>query len=283
MKMTLRLWIASCFLAAWAQAEDLGAFLMHHMANSPEWKPIPGAAAIKLPTGLNVMGVDMGISQHVLMMLIASGLLLFAVFIGKKRKGLAPVGKWGHVIEVLVLFIRDEVVKPNLGEKDTPKWLPFFLTLFFFLVCLNLTGLVPGFSSASSNINFTFAMALMIFFLYNAAGMATNGVVHYFSALVPKGLPLAVLPLIALIEFIGLFTKAFALAIRLFANMTAGHVLIFSLLGLIAVFKSYLLVTPFLGFTLFIYLIEILVAFLQAYVFTLLASLFLGQALHPEH
>jgi F-type H+-transporting ATPase subunit a len=92
-----------------------------------------------------------------------------------------------------------------------------------------------------------------------------------------------VLPLIAVIEFIGLFTKAFALAIRLFANMTAGHVLILSLLGLIAVFKSYLLIPPFLGFTLFIYLIELLVAFLQAYVFTLLASLFVGMALHPEH
>jgi F-type H+-transporting ATPase subunit a len=188
------------------------------------------------------------------------------------------------MMEAFVLFIRDEVVRPNLGsDKDTRKWTPFFLTLFFFLLSLNLLGLVPGFSTATANINFTGAFSVMIFVVYNVAGMAHNGVGHYLKNIIPSGVPLFVLPIIAPIEILGLFTKCFALAIRLFANMTAGHVLIFSLLGLIGVFKSYMAAIPFVPFTLFIYLIEILVAFLQAYVFTLLASLFVGMAIHQEH
>jgi F-type H+-transporting ATPase subunit a len=284
MKTWARLFVGSVLLGLPARAaEDLGGFLMHHMADSQEWKVTPWGPTLHLPSGWNVFGMDMAVSQHVLMMLIAGTLLTLLLLAARKRAGFAPAGRFGHAVEVLVLFIRDEVVRPNLGDKDTPKWLPFFLTLFFFLLSINLIGLVPGFSSAGSNINITAALAIMTFCIYNGAGMARNGVGHYFAALVPKGLPVLVLPLIAVIEFIGLFTKAFALAIRLFANMTAGHVLILSLLGLIAVFKSYLLIPPFLGFTLFIYLIELLVAFLQAYVFTLLASLFVGMALHPEH
>lgn len=158
-----------------------------------------------------------------------------------------------------------------------------FLTLFFFMLALNLIGLIPGFPAATGNINFTASMALLIFVIFNVAGITHNGPVHYFTNLVPKGLPIAVLPLIAVIEFLGLFTKTFALAIRLFANMTAGHVLIMSLLGLIIVFKTIFASIAFVPFTLFIYMIEVLVAFLQAYVFTLLASLFIGSAIHQEH
>jgi F-type H+-transporting ATPase subunit a len=113
--------------------------------------------------------------------------------------------------------------------------------------------------------------------------MRANGAGHYFTGLIPSGLPFWLLPLIAVIEFVGLFTKTIALALRLFANMTAGHALILSLLGLIIVFKSHFAAVPMIPFTLFIYLIEILVAFLQAYIFTLLASLFIGQAVHQEH
>ena len=278
-----RLPLAVGLISAPAWSEDLGPFVLHHVANGHIWKVTPWGPTFNLPTGWKVFGIDFSISQHVLMMLIAAVALVALLFPAARRRGLAPVGKLGHMMEAMVVFIRDEVVRPNMGEEDTRRWTPFFLTLFFFILSLNVIGLIPGFSAATSNINFTAAMAIMIFGVYNISGMAHNGPVHYFTNIVPKGLPIAVLPLIAVIEFLGLFTKAFALAIRLFANMTAGHVLILSLLGLTAVFKSYWVAPPFLGFTLFIYLIEILVAFLQAYVFTLLSSLFVGMALNQEH
>jgi F-type H+-transporting ATPase subunit a len=266
-----------------AESENLGEFLTHHISNSHEWHPIPFLPAWQLPTGWMVGGIDMSISQHVLMMLFAGALLILIFAVATRRKGLAPANKLGHAMEALVIYVRDEVVEPNLGKEDTKKWLPFFLTMFFFFLALNLIGLIPGFSAATGNVNFTAAMATMVFILYNLAGMIHNGPVHYVVNIVPKGVPLFVLPIIALIEVMGLFTKALALCIRLFANMTAGHILIFSLMGLIAVFKSYLVVLPFGGMTLFIYLIEILVAFLQAYIFTLLSALFVGMAIHQDH
>ena len=281
----LRRLLAPLFLLAVVTAraeEDLGGFMMHHISNSREWKATPWGPILHFPSGWNVAGIDLSISLHVFLMLVAGALLVLLVIPSTKRKGLAPAGRAGHILEIMVLFIRDEVVKPNLGEKDTRKWTPFFLTLFFFLLTLNFISLIPGVPAVGGNINFTATMAIIIFVVYNVAGVARNGG-HYFTNLFPSGLPIAVFPLIAVIEVLGLFTKAFALAIRLFANMTAGHVLILSLLGLIVVFKSYLAAGAFVPFTLFIYLIEILVAFLQAYVFTLLASLFVGMAVNQEH
>jgi F-type H+-transporting ATPase subunit a len=262
--------------------ENLGDFLTHHISNSHEWKPVPGVT-IHLPHGWMVGGIDMGISQHVLMMLIAGALLLLIFASASRRKNGAPVSRLGHAMEALVIYMRDEVVLPNLGEKDTPKWLPFFLTMFFFFLTLNLISLIPGFSAATGNVNFTAAMATMIFIVYNLAGMIHNGPGHYVANIIPKGVPLFVLPIIGLIEFMGLFTKAIALCIRLFANMTAGHILILSLTGLIIVFKTAWVALGFLPMTLFIYVIEVLVAFLQAYIFTLLSALFVGMAIHQEH
>jgi F-type H+-transporting ATPase subunit a len=263
--------------------EDLGGYMMHHLANGHEWKIFGLIGPVHLPKGWMIGNVDLSISLHVLLMLLAFALLVIILRPAAKRVKLAPTGKLGHLIEVFVLFIRDEVVIPNMGEEDGRKWTPFFLSLFFFLLALNLIGLVPGFPATTGNINFTAALSLFIFVIFNVAGMKHNGPVHYFTNLVPKGLPIAVMPLIAVIEFLGIFTKTFALAIRLFANMTAGHVLVMSLLGLIIVFKTVLASIAFVPFTLFIYLIEVLVAFLQAYVFTLLASLFVGSAIHQEH
>ena len=272
--------LASAAIPARAE-ENLGDFLTHHISNSYEWHPVPGVR-IPLPHW-QIFGIDMGISQHVLMMLIAGGLLILLFALGGRRKNNAPTSKLGHALEALVLYIRDEVVEPNLGKKESPKWLPFFLTIFFFFLTLNLISLIPGFTAATGNVNFTATMALIVFLVYNLAGMAHNGPIHYLVNVVPKGVPLFVLPIIALIEFMGLFTKAVALCIRLFANMTAGHILILSLTGLIIVFKSYYVAIGFLPMTLFIYLIEVLVAFLQAYIFTLLSALFVGMAIHQEH
>lgn len=264
-----------------AKEENLGDFITHHISNTYEWHPVPGVA-LHLPHW-HVFGIDLGISQHVLMMFIAAGLLILLFAIGGRRRRNAPTGRLGHALEALVVYMRDEVVVPNLGKKETPKWMPFFLTIFFFFLALNLISLIPGFSAATGNVNFTATMALLIFIVYNLAGMAHNGPVHYVFNIVPKGVPFYVLPIIALIEFMGLFTKAVALCIRLFANMTAGHILILSLTGLIVVFKTAWVAIGFLPMTLFIYVIEVLVAFLQAYIFTLLSALFVGMAIHQDH
>ena len=261
--------------------ENLGDFLTHHISNSHEWHPIPGVD-IHLPHWM-LFGIDMGISQHVLMMFIAGGLLLLLFAMAGRRKNGAPVSRLGHALEAMVVYIKDEVVEPNLGKKEAPKWLPFFLTMFFFLLMLNLISLIPGFSAATGNVNFTATMAVLVFIVYNVAGMVHNGPVHYLTNIVPKGVPLYVLPIIGLIEFMGLLTKAVALCIRLFANMTAGHILILSLTGLIIVFETAWVAIGFVPMTLFIYIIEVLVAFLQAYIFTLLSALFVGMAIHQEH
>jgi F-type H+-transporting ATPase subunit a len=284
MKLLRNLALLLTFVAGTAAhaSEDLGEFVLHHIVNSKTWHPIPGLPAIPLPSW-NLFGIEMGLSLHVVMMLISAVLLVILLLPASRRKTPAPRGKFAHMIEAFVVFIRDEVVVPNLGKKDARKWMPFFLTIFFFLLTLNLIGLIPGFGTATSNINFTAAFAIMIFMVFNLSGIRSNGVLHYFTGLIPPGLPFWLLPLMVVIEFVGLFTKAVALALRLFANMTAGHALIFSLLGLIIVFKSHFAALPLVPFTLFIYLIEILVAFLQAYIFTLLASLFIGQAVHQEH
>ncbi|MDB5051281.1 MAG: synthase subunit [Fibrobacteres bacterium] len=263
--------------------EGLGEFLTHHISNSHEWKPIPFLPALHLPTGWILFGVDVSPSQHVLMMFIAAALLIVLFAFGSRRKRNAPASKLGHALEAMVIYVRDEVVEPNLGKHDTPAWMPFFLTIFFFFLALNLISLVPGFSAATGNVNFTAAMAVLIFITYNVAGIIHNGPVNYVLNLFPKGVPWPIMIILVPIELLGLVTKAAALCIRLFANMTAGHILLLSLTGLIIVFKTTLVAFGFVPMTLFIYLIEVLVAFLQAYIFTLLSALFVGMALHQEH
>jgi F-type H+-transporting ATPase subunit a len=283
--MKLFSYLISAFLIAALpalSAESLGDFIFHHIGNADKWHPI-WFVTVPLPSHLDVFGINMGITLHVLMFFIAALVLIILLSLASKRKNSVPVSRWGHAIEAIVVYIRYEIVVPNIGKKDAAKWLPFFLTLFFFILTLNLLGLVPGMSTATANINCTAALAIMTFLVFNIAGMMKNGPVKYFVNLVPKGIPFPIIFILAPVELLGLFTKGFALAIRLFANMSAGHIVILSLLALISIFKSYWVSPVSVGFSLFISLIEILVAFLQAYVFTLLASLFIGMALHQEH
>jgi F-type H+-transporting ATPase subunit a len=263
--------------------EKLWDFIVHHIVNTDSWHPLP-FVHFKLPFNhVEVFGVNMGLSLHVLMMFLALTLLSVFLPIASRRSGLAPASKFGHAIEALVIYIKNEIVVPNIGKKDAAKWMPFFLTLFFFILMLNLIGMVPGMSTVTANINFTAAMAFLVFCVFNISGMIKNGPITYFKNLVPHGIPFFVVIILAPIEVIGLLTKSAALAIRLFANISAGHIIILSLLGLVAVLKSWLAPPLSISFTLFISCIEILVAFLQAYVFTLLSSLFVGMAIHQDH
>ena len=268
-----------------AQGEDgLGQFIIHHLQDSNEWNVF--GMHVHLPTfpPIQFLGleIDLSITQHVIMIWIASLFLILTLGLLFRKKHLMPAG-FASVVETFVLFIRDEIAIPNIGLKDGKKLTPFLATMFFFILTCNLMGLIPLFTTATGNITVTASLAIITFLTTQILGMVKNGVFGYFKALVPHGIPFPLLFIIVPIEIFGLFTKPFALAMRLFANMIAGHTVIFALIGLIIALGSFF-VSPFaIGFAVFINLLEILVAFIQAYIFTILSSLFIGMAMHPEH
>jgi F-type H+-transporting ATPase subunit a len=241
---------------------------------------------IKLPEfpPINIGGVmiDMSITKSVLMMMIGAVLLLILLTLAAKqnKKNRVPKG-WGNFVEMIMVFLRDDVILPSIGHGGT-KFLPFFFTMFMFIITINLLGLIPYMSTASGNVNVTAGLAVITFIMMNLHGILKNGFIGYFKGLVPHGIPIGVLPIMIVVEFLGLLTRPFALTIRLFANMTAGHVVIMALIGLI--FTLGYAVTPVsIVFSLFIYLLELLVAFLQAYIFTMLSALFIGMSMNQEH
>lgn len=246
--------------------------IMHHLIDAPTYW----------------WGLDLSqyhITKHVWMMWIASALLLLLIQVALRQrggKGDAP-GGLRNMFEAMILFIRDEAVMPNMGKAGLP-YLPFILTIFFFVLFCNLLGLIPGQATATGNIAVTAALALFSFIMVHVSGIRENGVVGHIKGIVPP-VPIFLFPLMLVVEVIGVFTKPFALAIRLWANMTAGHILIFVLLGMIFMFKNavYFVAPISVLSAVAIYCLEIFVSFLQAYVFAFLTSVFMGLALHPEH
>jgi F-type H+-transporting ATPase subunit a len=234
------------------------------------------------PIHLGSFTFDLSITNKVLMMVISS-ILLTVILIWaarKNQKNIVPKGI-GNFIEMIMIFIRDEVVIPSMGQAGY-KYLPFFFTMFLFILTCNMLGLVPFMSTATGSVSITAGLALVTFIMIQVLGIRNNGFFGYFKGLVPPGIPMFVLPIMIIVEFLGMLTKPFALCIRLFANMTAGHVVILALIGLI--FSLGYGVTPVsIGFALFIYVLEILVALIQAYIFTILSALFIGMAVHQEH
>lgn len=225
---------------------------------------------------------DFSITKSLFMMFLSTTVL----FLVMKRaaslntKNPAPKGA-GNFIEVIVIFMRDEVILPNMG-KEGLKMLPFFLTLFFFILFANLIGLIPFMAQPTKNLSVTTGLALVTFGMIQINGMKKNGVFGYLKGLVPHGIPAFVLPIMIIVEFIGLFTKPFALLMRLFANIVAGSIIILSLIGLIFI-MNWAGVAIAIPFTLFIYFLELFVALLQAYIFTMLSVIFINMAMHQEH
>ncbi len=226
--------------------------------------------------------LDLSITNLVVFQWIAMIFLIF-VFgkIGKKYKKnptKAPSG-FQNAIEMLVLYVRDEVVRPNIPSRKTADSLvPYFLGLFFFILTLNLIGLLPGGHTATGAIPVTLALSITAFFVINITAMKVAGVGSWFMHLT-GGAPWYLWAIMIPIEVVGLFIKPFALTIRLFANMSAGHIVLFSLLGLLFFFKNIFLSPAIVGFSIFIYFLELLVALLQAYIFTMLTAIFVGLAL----
>lgn len=223
------------------------------------------------------------LTKHMVMM-TAAALISAALVITAAR----TAGKLRVAMEGLVQFIRKDIAEPALGE-DADTYLPYFLTLFIFIFFMNLLGLVPEGATATGNISVTATLSALTFFLIHAAGIWRHGFVHHFKNLIPHGVPWWVVPLIFAIELMGYVTKCLALCIRLFANMCAGHLVILLFLGLILLFGQSnpwagLFVAPIsVGLALGLYALELLVAAIQAYVFTMLTAIFVGGALHPAH
>ena len=225
--------------------------------------------------------IDLSITRHVAMMWVAGGLLIALLLIAFRHPRLVPSGL-SNFFEAIVVFVRDEVVLANLGERGRP-YVSYLLTVFFFILFCNLVGLVPYGATPTGNVSVTAGLAVCSFVTIIGAGIANNGLFGYLKSLVPPGMPVWLLPIMIPVEVMGLFAKPFALCIRLFANMTAGHVVILALLGLIIMFKSVLIAPLAVPFAAAIYLLEIFVALIQAFIFTMLTTLFIGMAAHPEH
>jgi len=234
-----------------------------------------------LPQLEPILGIDLSLTRHVVWMWLASGLLITTMIACFGRPKLVPTGL-ANALEAMVLFIRDEVVLPVMGESGR-TYLPFLLTIFFFILYCNLLGLIPYSATATGNISVTVALALISFAVTQGAGIANNGLFGHLKALVPGGLPAPLLIIMIPIEIIGLIAKPFALAIRLFANMIAGHIAILVFLGLIIMLKTYWVAPVSIILAAALYLLEIFIGFLQAFIFTLLTALFVSMAAHPDH
>jgi F-type H+-transporting ATPase subunit a len=235
----------------------------------------------------NIKPLDLSITKSVVMMLITSLLLLW-IFGGLAKSyaksGGVPQGI-GRFFEPIVLYIRDDIAIANIGEKKYKRYMPFLLTTFFFIWFLNMFGLTPLGVNVTGNIAVTSALAVLVFFITNFTGTKDYWK-HIFDPL-GDGMPwfgkIIIYIILVPIEILGIFIKPFALLIRLYANMTAGHVVMMSLIGLIFIFKSWVGGSLSLGLSFAISVIEVLVALLQAYIFTMLAALYFGFASEEHH
>lgn len=249
--------------------QTLSSVLMHHISNSQIDHPLLS---------------EWGVSKAVVMMAIAAvGLIvMFLMAMRGFGSGAAPKGL-ANALEAIVLYIRDEIAYNAMGKKYGRMFTPFLCTLFFFILACNLLGMVPGSYTATSNLNVTGALAAMTLVLIVVSGVIVQGPIGYIKHMVPAGTPMALAPLLIVIEVLSLFVKPVALMIRLGANMTAGHIVIIVMLGFIFVFKSLLVAPLAIPLAVAITVLEIIVAFIQAYVFTLLSSLFIGMVIHSSH
>ncbi|MES2279335.1 MAG: F0F1 ATP synthase subunit A [Bacteroidota bacterium] len=226
---------------------------------------------------------DFSITRNVASMWMGM-IILILVFVSvssayKKRVGKAPKGLQSF-LEPIILFVRDDVAIPNIGVKHT-KYMPLLLTIFFFILINNLLGLIPIFPGGfnlTGNIAVTLTLSFIVLIVINFSGNK-----YYWKHIFAPHIPLWLYPIMVPVEIIGIISKPFALMIRLFANITAGHIIVLSLISLIYIFKTTWMATVSVPFVVFMDCIELLVAFLQAFIFTMLTALFIGMAVDEHH
>ena len=276
--------------AAAPEGQSPAEVLLHHVTDSPLFRHVDWGPLHFEPT------------KHLLFFVIASGLVLLITRLALRRyqKGGVPSGL-AAAVEAIVVFIRDEIAEKNIGH-DGRIYTPLLCSFFFFILIAALLGLLPfpvydratgRFSIVSAtptgNIAVTLGLAFVAFVAMQYAGIRKYGLIGHFKNLVPPGLPAWLLPIMIPVEILGMFTKPFALMVRLFANMLAGHMVITVLLMLIPLMAAIrgvfgVAVIPVsLALALFIMLLELLVALIQAYIFTLLTAIFIGMFAHPAH
>ena len=242
-----------------------------------------------------VAGREFAFSNHMLMVLAAGGLMLIIFPLIARQGGLVPRGL-RNFFESICVFVREEVARPVLGE-NTDRFVPYLWTTFFFVLFCNLLGMIPlggifqavsggrlrhlG-GTATANIWVTGTLAFMAFAMIHISGIRQQGALTYFKNFIPH-VPLPLVPVMYILEFIGAFVKPFALAIRLFANMLAGHTVLGALLGLAIAARSYSIGGVTVLGCAVLSVLELFVAFLQAYIFTYLTTMFIGSAVHPDH
>ena len=281
---------------------DLGEMLMHHLSDGktlefeilgwgwaptlPDWDPIH----------IGSLTLDLSPTKHVVF-LVAAAILLVALFlpIGRAMRNRyadsAPKGL-ANAMEALVVYFRDEVVRRNIG-RGGDAYTPFILTLFFFILAMNLLGLIPFGATPTGNLSVTGALALVTFFVVEISGMRALGFKGYMGTIfyappgLSKGGQAVMMLILTPVEFMGKLTKPFALMIRLFANMTAGHTLVLSLIGMIFMFAhltfgKFVIAGGSLSMVLGVMLLEVFVAFLQAYIFAMLSAVFIGLIRHAH-
>jgi len=263
--------------------ESLGSIILHHVTNDLNHKFLD----------LHLFGYDISITKHVIMLWIAAALTVSLAIYGTQRyrrnENAQPKGL-SHLYEILINFIRNDIVIPNIGESHCQFWAPLITTYFVFILTCNFLGLIPlfdlvpgGSSTVTGNFNTTAGLATITFFSIIIAGTMKHGFLGYWKSMIPGGVPGPVLIILIPIEILGMFVRPFALTMRLGANMTAGHI------GMLAIFALPIILTAApVGIASIllntgIYFLEMIVSFVQAYVFTLLSSVFIGMAIHAEH
>jgi F-type H+-transporting ATPase subunit a len=280
---------------------DIKEMILHHLADSREWEAPWGVVHLPQfePVHLGPITLDFSITKHVLFMMVAAVVtllfMLYAAAKARKAHGLgAEHGPTGatNVVEAMVLYIRDEVALKNIGHGGE-KYAPFIVTVFFFILFCNALGLMPWGASPTGNVSVTAALAIMTFIIVEFAGMTSLGFKGYMKTIIywphdmPLGLRIPMTFIMSPVELLGKFTKPFALTMRLYANMTAGHAVVLALTGL-AVMAS-LAGAKFIGIAIMpmlmataIMVLEIGVALLQAYVFAMLSAVFIGLIKHAH-
>ncbi len=257
-------------------------------------KPLVGeGGTIQFTPNQFIGPIDFQPTKFVILELIGA-LIVCAVFIPYARRiknGDRPKGRFWNMIDTMVCYVRDEIAVPSIGSADAKRFFPFIWTIFFFVLTLNLIGMVPGLGAATGSISVTAALALAVFFVVMATGMKKMGVAGFLKAQAPHldispTLKIFLVPMIWAIEVFGLFIKHAVLAVRLFANMFAGHLVVGVFVAFIGVTWGTWLAYPAAPMVILasiaVNLLELLVAFIQAYVFAFLASLFIGAAIHPH-
>ena len=275
------------------QAPDIGKMILEHTSDS-HLIELPFGVEIHLPGPWYIPGtqIDVSLTKHVVYMMFAAVLVFLTIWYAgrqvekRHREGKGPRG-FGAAVEAMVLFVRDDVAIANIGHGGE-KFVPLIETLFFFILYCNLLGLLPWGATPTGNLAVTGGLALIAFHVIEIAGFRTLGPKGYLKTIVmvPAGMTgvgaVAMAVIMTPVELIAKIVKPFALCLRLFANMTAGHFVILSLLGLIFLFANWFIAAGTVAFVLFMMCLELLVAFLQAYIFALLTSVFIGLMQH-EH